>query len=211
MVNGLLGRKLGMTQIFAENGTVVPVTAITLGPCWVTQVRTPEKDGYEAVQIGFEESKRLNKPQRGHLKNLPPLRYLREVRPLPGADVDVGQKLDVSLFRVGDLVDVTGTSKGKGFAGGVKRHHFRGGPKTHGQSDRHRAPGSVGATTTPGRVYKGTRMAGHMGDVRVTVQNLKVMEVDTDRNLLLVEGSVPGADNGLVFIRKAVKAGGKKA
>jgi large subunit ribosomal protein L3 len=121
-----------------------------------------------------------------------------------------GQQIDASLFEAGELVDVVGTSKGKGFAGGVKRHHFRGGPKTHGQSDRHRAPGSVGATTTPGRVYKGTRMAGHMGDVRVTVQNLKVVEVDTDRNLLLVEGAVPGADNGLIFVRKAVKAAGRR-
>lgn len=207
---GLLGRKLGMSQIFEEGGLVRAVTAIQAGPCTITQLKTPEKDGYSAVQIGFNEAKKLNKPETGHLKNVPLLRTLREVR-LNGTDAyQQGQQMDASLFEVGELVDVVGTSKGKGFAGGVKRHHFRGGPKTHGQSDRHRAPGSVGATTTPGRVYKGQRMAGHLGDVRVTVQNLKVVEVDPDRNLLLVEGAVPGANNGLVFIRKAVKAVNRK-
>ncbi len=205
MVNGLLGRKIGMTQIFAPDGTVVPVTAIELGPCWVTQIRTPERDGYEAVQIGFGETKRLNKPARGHLKGLPPLKYLREVKPAEGAEVQVGQRLDVALFKAGDLVDVTGTSKGKGFAGVVKRHHFRGGPKTHGQSDRHRAPGSSGATTTPGRVLKGTRRAGHMGNERVTVQALEVVQADPERNLLLVKGAVPGANQGLVLVRRSVK------
>lgn len=205
MVNGLLGRKIGMTQIFAPDGTVVPVTAIELGPCWVTQIRTPERDGYEAVQIGFGETKRLNKPARGHLKGLPPLKYLREVKPAEGAEVQVGQRIDVTLFKAGDLVDVTGTSKGKGFAGVVKRHHFRGGPKTHGQSDRHRAPGSSGATTTPGRVLKGTRRAGHMGNERVTVQALEVVQADPERNLLLVKGAVPGANQGLVLVRRSVK------
>jgi len=199
-----------MTQIFEEGGLVRSVTAIQAGPCTVTQVKTPEHDGYSAIQIGFGEAKKLNKPEAGHLKGLPNLRHLREVR-LDSADkYEQGQQLDATLFETGELVDVIGTSKGKGFAGGIKRHHFRGGPKTHGQSDRARAPGSIGATTTPGRVYKGTRMAGHMGDVRVTVQNLKVLEVDPDRNLLLVEGSVPGADNGLVFVRKAVKAAGRR-
>jgi large subunit ribosomal protein L3 len=207
---GLLGRKLGMTQVFEEGGVVQAVTAIQAGPCTVTQVKTPDRDGYSAIQIGFGDAKKLNKPETGHLRDLPQLRHLREVRLESVADYEQGQRLDVSLFEAGELVDVVGTSKGKGFAGGVKRHHFRGGPKTHGQSDRHRAPGSVGATTTPGRVYKGTRMAGHMGDVRVTVQNLKVVEVDADRNLLLVQGAVPGADNGLVFVRKAVKAAGRK-
>jgi large subunit ribosomal protein L3 len=210
---GLLGLKLGMSQVFDETGAVKPVTAIQAGPCTVTQVRTPEQDGYAAIQIGFGDIRKLNKPRAGHLEKVkvPPLRHLREVRLDAPASYEAGQQLDASLFTVGELVDVVGTSKGKGFAGGVKRHHFRGGPKTHGQSDRHRAPGSVGATTTPGRVYKGTRMAGHLGSVRVTVQNLKVIEVDTDRNLLLLEGAVPGANNGLVFVRKAVKAGGKKA
>ena len=207
---GLLGRKLGMTQIFEAGGVVRPVTAIQAGPCTVTQVKTPDRDGYSAIQIGFGAAKKLNKPEAGHLRELPMLRHLREVRLDTVGSYEQGQQIDASLFEAGELVDVVGTSKGKGFAGGVKRHHFRGGPKTHGQSDRHRAPGSVGATTTPGRVYKGTRMAGHMGDVRVTVQNLKVVEVDTDRNLLLVEGAVPGADNGLVFVRKAVKAAGRK-
>ena len=207
---GLLGRKLGMTQIFEEGGLVRPVTAIQAGPCTVTQIKTPDRDGYSAIQIGFGDAKKLNKPEKGHLRDLPPLRHLREVRLDAVGSYEQGQQIDASLFAAGELVDVVGTSKGKGFAGGVKRHHFRGGPKTHGQSDRHRAPGSVGATTTPGRVYKGTRMAGHMGDVRVTVQNLKVIEVDTDRNLLLVEGAVPGADNGLVFVRKAVKAAGRR-
>ena len=207
---GLLGRKLGMTQVFEEGGVVRPVTAIQAGPCTVTQIKTPDRDGYSAIQIGFGDAKKLNKPEQGHLRDLPRLRHLREVRLDSVGSYEQGQQIDASLFEAGELVDVVGTSKGKGFAGGVKRHHFRGGPKTHGQSDRHRAPGSVGATTTPGRVYKGTRMAGHMGDVRVTVQNLKVVEVDTDRNLLLVEGAVPGANNGLVFVRKAVKAAGRK-
>jgi len=207
---GLLGRKLGMTQVFEEGGVVRPVTAIQAGPCTITQIKTPDRDGYSAIQIGFGDAKKLNKPEQGHLRDLPRLRHLREVRLDSVSSYEQGQQIDASLFEAGELVDVVGTSKGKGFAGGVKRHHFRGGPKTHGQSDRHRAPGSVGAGTTPGRVYKGTRMAGHMGDVRVTVQNLKVVEVDTDRNLLLVEGAVPGADNGLVFIRKAVKAAGRK-
>jgi len=207
---GLLGRKLGMTQVFEEGGVVRPVTAIQAGPCTITQIKTPDRDGYSAIQIGFGDAKKLNKPEQGHLRDLPRLRHLREVRLDSVGSYEQGQQIDASLFEAGELVDVVGTSKGKGFAGGVKRHHFRGGPKTHGQSDRHRAPGSVGAGTTPGRVYKGTRMAGHMGDVRVTVQNLKVVEVDTDRNLLLVEGAVPGADNGLVFIRKAVKAAGRK-
>lgn len=207
---GLLGRKLGMTQVFEEDGAVRAVTAIQAGPCTVTQVKTPDRDGYSAIQIGFGDAKKLNKPEAGHLRDLPQVRHLREVRLDSVSSYEQGQQLDVSLFETGELVDVVGTSKGKGFAGGVKRHHFRGGPKTHGQSDRHRAPGSVGATTTPGRVYKGTRMAGHLGDDRVTVQNLMVVEVDADRNLLLVQGAVPGADNGLVFVRKAVKAAGRK-
>jgi len=209
---GLLGRKLGMSQIFEETGLVRAVTAIEAGPCTVTQVKSAEKDGYAAIQIGFGAAKKLNKPEKGHLDKarVPLLRHLREVRLDTTSDYQQGQQLDATLFEVGELVDVVGTSKGKGFAGGVKRHHFSGGPKTHGQSDRHRAPGSIGATTTPGRVYKGTRMAGHLGDVRITVQNLKVLQVDAERNLLVVEGAVPGANDGLVFVRKAVKAVNKK-
>ncbi|MDE3074443.1 MAG: 50S ribosomal protein L3 [Chloroflexota bacterium] len=200
-----------MSQIFEEGGLVRAVTAIEAGPCTVTQVKNPDRDGYSAIQIGFEPKKKLNQPELGHLKGLESLRHLREVRLSSTEGLERGQKIDVSMFEAGELVDVVGTSKGKGYAGGVKRHHFRGGPKTHGQSDRHRAPGSIGSTTTPGRVYKGLRMAGQMGNERVTVQNLKVVEVDPERNLLLIEGAVPGARNGLLFVRKAVKAaGGKK-
>jgi large subunit ribosomal protein L3 len=207
MVQGLLGRKVGMTQIFADDGRVVPVTVIEAGPCYVTQLRTKERDGYEAVQIGYGAAKRLNGPEKGHLAKAkaPPVRHLRELRADGLEGVEVGQKLDASLFKVGDLVDVVGTSKGKGFAGVVKRHHFRGGPRTHGQSDRERAPGSSGSTTTPGRVLKGTRRAGQMGNARVTVQNLEVVESDGEQNLLLLRGAVPGARNGLLLIRAARK------
>ena len=205
-MDAILGKKVGMTQIFDERGEIVSVTLVEAGPCYITQVKTEEKDGYTALQLGFGETKRLNKPQRGHLKELPPLRYLREVRVKDVQGYQVGQKLDAGLFSVGDLVDVTGISKGKGFAGVMKRHGFRGGPATHGQSDRARAPGSIGATTTPGRVFKGMRMAGRMGNERVTVQNLKVVLVDPERNLLGVRGSIPGNRGGLVMVRKAVKS-----
>lgn len=208
MVKGLIGKKIGMTQIFDEAGVAVPVTVIEAGPCYVTQVRTHEVDGYSAVQLGFGEvnEKRLSGGQRGHLKanDLPPLRYLREFR-IKSPEVDVGDKITVENFELGERVDITGTSKGKGFQGGVKRHGFRGGPKTHGQSDRHRAPGSVGAGSTPGRVYKGKRMPGQMGNVRKTSQGLKVVLVDEERNLLGVKGPVPGAKGGLVVIKGARK------
>lgn len=206
MTLGIIGRKIGMTQLFREDGETV-VTAIEAGPCFVTQVKTKEKDGYNAIQLGFGEARRLNSPQKGHLKGLGLFKYLREFRVEDVSGFKLGQKIDVAIFKPGDLVDVTGTSKGKGFAGVVKRHHFAGGPKTHGQSDRHRAPGSVGATTFPGRVLKGTRMAGHMGDARVTVRNLQVVSVDPERHLLLVKGAVPGGRNGLLLIRKAIKGG----
>ncbi len=202
---GLLGKKVGMTQLIAENGEVVPVTVIQAGPCYVTQIKTVAKDGYNAVQIGFGMAKQLNKPALGHLGDLPRLRYLREIRT---DDVDrykVGQLIDVSQFGSGDLVDVIGVSKGKGFAGGVKRHHFRGGPKTHGQSDRHRAVGAIGSGTTPGRVVKGLRGPGHMGHKRVTVLNLTVERTDPEQNLLAIRGAVPGPTNGLVYIRSAAK------
>jgi len=203
MTQGIIGRKLGMTQIFRDNGKAEAVTAIEAGPCTVIQVKTVAKEGYNAVQLGFGETKRLKSPQRGHLKGLGQFRYLREFRVDNTETTQVGEQVDVSLFKVGDLVDITGVSKGKGFAGVVKRHHFAGGPKTHGQSDRHRHPGSIGATTSPGRVFKGMRMAGHMGSSRVTARHLEVFETDAARNLLLVKGAVPGARNGLLLIRKS--------
>jgi large subunit ribosomal protein L3 len=200
-----------MTQVFDQNGTVTPVTLIEAGPCYITQKKTMEQDGYNAVQLGFEETteKRLTKPQLGHLKksNVPNLRHLREFRVENLDDYEEGQKIDVSVFEVGEIVDVIGTSKGKGFAGTVKRHHFKGGPKTHGQSDRWRAPGSAGAGSTPGRVFKGIRMSGRMGNEQVTVQNLRLILVEADKNLLGVKGAIPGGKNGLVIIRKAVKKG----
>ncbi len=202
---GLIGRKLGMTQMYKEDGTMQALTAIEAGPCTVVQVKTTDKEGYSSVQLGFGDSKHINSAQKGHLKNLGQFKHLREFRVDDIGTIEVGQKVDVSQFQDGDLVDVTGISKGKGFAGVVKRHHFAGGPKTHGQSDRHRAPGSIGATTTPGRVFKGMRMAGHMGDVRVTARNLKVAQIDPARNLLLVNGAVPGGKNGLLLIKKSAR------
>lgn len=271
MLNALLGRKVGMTQVFGPNGSVVPATVIEVGPCTVTQIKTAAtKDKYEAVQIGFEPKtlKHTTRAELGHLGHslpllkaqrkrlqtyqqeqrsktkaeegaaedsevapvkkdkqiekllkvqenrqrrpgpeLGPFKVLREVSLQAGAapeGLELGQQFDVSLFKEGELVDIIGTSKGKGFQGGMKRHGFRGGPKTHGQSDRTRAPGSIGSGTTPGRVLKGTRMAGHMGDDRVTVKKLRVIQADAERNLLLVKGSVPGANGGLLTIRKQV-------
>jgi len=199
---GILGKKIGMTQLYREN-LEIPVTAIEAGPCLVTQVKTVEKDRYNAVQIGFGESKRLNRAEKGHLKGNGEYRYLRELRLEEVKDYQVGQKISVDIFKAGDIVHVEGISKGKGFAGGVKRYHFRGGPKTHRQSDRHRAPGSVGSTTTPGRVFKGLRMAGHLGARQVTAQNLVVVEVNAAKNLLILKGAVPGARGGLLLIEKA--------
>jgi large subunit ribosomal protein L3 len=208
MLKGLIGKKIGMTQIFDSDGVAIPVTVIEAGPCYVTQVRTPETDGYSAVQLGFTEAKpkRLTGGQLGHLKRntLPPLRFLREFR-VKNPEVKEGDKITVDLFALGERVDVIGTSKGKGFAGAVKRYHFRGGPKTHGQSDRNRAPGSRGSGTTPGRVYKGARGPGHMGSDRVTSQGLKVVLVNAERNLIGVRGSVPGAKGSLVLIKEARK------
>lgn len=210
MLKGLIGKKIGMAQIFDETGVAIPVTLIEAGPCYVTQVRLPDKDHYSAVQLGYEEvkPKRLSGGELGHLKrnglDMPPLRFLREIR-TKQPDVKEGDKLTVGVFTVGERVDIVGMSKGRGFQGGVRRYHFRGGPKTHGQSDRHRAPGSRSSTTTPGRVYKGSRGPGHMGDDRVTAQNVKIVLVDAERNLLGVCGSVPGARGGLVIIREARK------
>jgi len=205
MVQGIIGKKIGMSQVFRDDGTMAAVTAIEAGPCTITQVKTADKDGYNAIQLGFGGAKRIKSPQRGHLKELGQFKYLREFRLDDIKEVAVGQKIDVSLFQAGDLVDITGISKGKGFAGVVKRHHFAGGPKTHGQSDRHRAPGSVGASAHPGRVIKGQRMGGHMGDQQVTARNLEVFEADPARNLLLVKGAVPGSQNGLLLIKKSGK------
>jgi large subunit ribosomal protein L3 len=210
-MKGILGKKVGMTQVFGERGEAIPVTVIEAGPCFVAQVKTVERDGYRAVQLGFEDAKpkSLTQPQLKHLQKsgLSPLRHLREFRLTEGepGDLKEGQKVTVEVFTSGELVDITGTSKGRGFAGVVKRHGFRGGPKTHGQSDRHRAPGSIGACTTPGRVFKGKRMPGRMGGERVTVQGLEVVLVDPERNLLAVKGAVPGANNSLLMIRQARK------
>ncbi len=206
MAEGLMGRKRGMTQIFDEKGQVIPVTVLEVGPCFVTQIKNQEKDGYTAVQIGFEETRKVTKALRGHLKQSPPVRHIREMRTSEIDKYQLGQKLNVGMFAAGELVDVIGTSKGKGTAGVVKKYHFHGvGSRTHGQSDRQRHPGSSSATTTPGRVLKGTRRAGHMGDIRVTAQNLEVVTVNAERNMLVVKGTVPGAKNGLIWVRKARK------
>jgi large subunit ribosomal protein L3 len=210
MIQGLIGKKLGMSQIFDDTGLAHPVTVLEVGPCVVTQIKTPERDGYSAVQLGFGLDKRLNRPERGHRQGSGFMsRTLREVNVSDATDMAVGQVITADAFAEGELVDVTGTSKGRGFQGVVKRHGFRGGPKTHGQSDRLRAPGSIGSSATPGRVFKGMRMAGRMGNDRVTIQNLKVLRVDPERNLLLVEGSVPGANESLVMVRRAIKSGKK--
>ncbi|MBI2858323.1 MAG: 50S ribosomal protein L3 [Chloroflexi bacterium] len=205
MIHGIVGKKIGMTQIFAPDGRIIGITAIEAGPCMVTQVKTKGKDGYEAVQVGFGKARKVNSALAGHLGNLDKVRHLKEITADATDGVEVGSKLDASLFAKGDKVDITGISKGKGFAGGVKRYHFHGGPKTHGQSDRWRAPGSIGSTTTPGRVLKGQRMAGHMGSDQVTIKNLRVMEADPVRNLLLVRGAVPGPIGTIVLIHKAGK------
>ncbi len=206
MIGGIIGKKMGMSQLFLDDGRIVSVTAIEAGPCVVTQVKTEAKEGYNAVQLGFGQAKKLNEPEKGHLKKLGLWKHLKELRVDDVKAVEVGQKIDVSEFKAGDIVDVIGVSRGMGFAGVVKRHHFSGGPKTHGQSDRHRAPGAVGANTSPGRVLKGLRMAGHMGDARVTVKNLKVVQADAQRNLLLLNGAVPGGRNSIVLITKTGKA-----
>jgi large subunit ribosomal protein L3 len=199
---GLIGRKVGMTQVFAEDGTMMPVSVLAIEPNTVTELRTLERDGYTAVQLGAGSARRTSKPRLGQLKDLPRVRDVREFRVDDTTDYTVGQVLDVSLFAAGESVDITGLSKGKGFAGTIKRHHFRRGPETHG-SDSHRAPGSIGGGTTPGKVFKGTAMAGHMGHQRVTVKGATIVRADAERNLLLVRGPVPGPRNALVVVRKA--------
>jgi len=206
MFPGIIGKKIGMTQLFQESGEAVAVTAIQAGPSVVTQIKSRDRDGYDAIQVGFIENKvkqsQLSSPEKGHLRGLENVRYLREFRTDDISSVKRGDKVDVGFLKRGDLINVTGLSKGKGFAGVVKRYHFAGGPKTHGQTDRHRAPGSIGAATFPGRVFKGKRMAGHMGNRSVTARKLEVIQADPERNLLLVKGAIPGANGGLLVIEK---------
>lgn len=202
-IEGILGRKVGMTQLFdQESGDAIPVTVIETPECVVVQVKTKETDGYEAVQVGFGQRKRLSRPLKGHLRGLGQFQYLRELKVDDISGWEVGKKVGCEIFAPGDLVDVSGATKGHGFAGVVKRHGFRGGPKTHGQSDRHRAPGSIGSGTTPGRVWKGLKMAGHMGTGKATVRNLRVVQADPKKGVLLVRGPVPGNEGALLKIRK---------
>jgi large subunit ribosomal protein L3 len=210
-MKGMIGKKVGMTQVFDQQGTVVPVTVIQAGPCYVTQVRNTDRDGYVSVQLGYGESKprKLTKGQLGHLQkaDLPALRHLREFRLSDDATIAVeeGQEFKVDVFEQGELVDVIGTSKGRGHAGTIKRHGFARGPKTHGQSDRMRSPGSIGMCATPGRTFKGKKMAGRMGNDRVTVQNLPLVVVDAENDLIAVKGSIPGARGSIVIIKPARK------
>ena len=222
-MKGILGKKVGMTQVFDERGEVVPVTVIEAGPCYVTQVKSADKEGYQAVQLGFGEAKeeRLSRGERGHLgllktdekhskrraiEGVPALRHVREFKIKSDEGMTLGQKITADVFAVGDHVDVVGTSKGKGFAGNMKRHGFSGGPRTHGQSDRQRSPGSIAPTTSPGKIHKGKHMAGRMGSARVTAPNLKVVMVDAERNLLAVRGPIPGAAGSLVIVKQVRKA-----
>lgn len=217
MLQNIIGKKIGMTRVFRENGEAIAATAIEAGPCFVTQIKSEDKEGYNAIQLGFGQAKRLNAALKGHLEGLNAVldqnserdkgitenfKYLHEFRVEDISSVRRGVKVDVSFLKSGDMVKISGLSKGKGFAGVVKRHHFAGGPKTHGQTDRQRAPGSIGATTFPGRVLKGKRMSGHMGNRKATVHNLEVIKADPDHNLLLVRGAVPGVRGGLLIIDK---------
>jgi large subunit ribosomal protein L3 len=209
MIQALLGRKLGMTRMFDENGVVTASTLVEAGPCFITHLRTPERDGYVAVQLGFGDKPRPTRPHKGQLKRagLPDRQGLESLREVPADsldDLELGARVDASMFAQGEVVDVVGTSKGKGFAGVMRRHNFHGGPKTHGQSDRWRHSGSVGSGTTPGRTFKNMRMAGHQGDARVTVKNLRILSVDPERNLVALRGAIPGPKGGLVMIRKKV-------
>jgi large subunit ribosomal protein L3 len=214
-IQGVLGEKLGMTQVFDANNRIIPVTVVKAGPCVVTQVRTPEKDGYSAVQIAYGpiDPRKVNKPEAGHFAKagVPPRRYLVEIRTDDASAYTVGQEITAEAFTPGEgsklLVDIVGTSKGKGYAGVMKRHNFKGLGAGHGVQRKHRSPGSIGACATPGRVFKGTRMAGRMGNVRTTTQNLTVHALDADRGLLLLKGAVPGPSKGLVLVRTAVKGG----
>jgi large subunit ribosomal protein L3 len=200
-IKGLLGRKIGMTTVYREDGESVAATAIEVGPCVVTQVKTKARDGYEAVQLGFGSARNLSKPELGHLaRSNGRFQHLREYKVADLGEFEVGKTLKADVFKAGDMVRVTGTSRGHGFQGGVKRHHFNGGPRTHGQSDRLRTSGAIGSTTHPGHVWRGTRMAGHMGNVRSTVRGLEVLLADPERNLVFIRGAVPGWDTGIVSI-----------
>jgi len=214
-IKGVLGEKLGMTQVFDEAGRIVPVTVVQAGPCVVTQVRTPDVDGYSAVQLAYGgiDPRKVNKPEAGHFRKagVPPRRYLIEVRTADASEYTLGQEVTVDVFAAGQQVDVVGTSKGKGFAGVMKRHNFKGLSSSHGTERKHRSPGSIGACATPSRVFKGVRMAGRMGGVRTTTQNLTVHAVDTDANLILVKGAVPGPAGGLVYVHTAAKGGATTA
>ncbi|HXR41249.1 MAG TPA: 50S ribosomal protein L3 [Acidothermaceae bacterium] len=210
-MKGVLGEKLGMTQVFDDQGRIVPVTVVQAGPCVVTQVRTPDVDGYSAVQLAYGaiDPRKVNKPEAGHFRKagVPPRRYLIEVRTSDASEYTLGQEVTVEAFAAGQLVDVVGTSKGKGFAGVMKRHNFKGLSSSHGTERKHRSPGSIGACATPSRVFKGVRMAGRMGGVRTTTQSLTVHAVDAEANLILVKGAVPGPAGGLVYVHTAAKGG----
>jgi large subunit ribosomal protein L3 len=212
-VKGILGRKIGMTQIFDDNGRAVPVTVVEAGPCHIAQVKRPDKDGYSAIQMSFGRPRKTNKPREGHFKkaNVDVGRYVVELRLDDSSEHEVGAEIKADVFEAGELVDVIGVTKGKGFAGGMKRHNFSGLSASHGTQRKHRSPGSVGAAATPSRVFKGTRMAGQLGNVRVTTLNLKVIKVDLERNLLLIRGAVPGPKGGLVMVRSAVRLRQRKA
>jgi large subunit ribosomal protein L3 len=205
---GILGRKIGMTQVFDEAGHAVPVTVVEAGPCHVAQVKRPETDGYSAIQLAFGVAKRVNKPLAGHLQKagVDNARYLVELRMDDVSDYSLGTEVKADVFEGGEIVDVIGVTKGKGFAGGMKRHNFKGLGASHGTQAKHRSPGSIGACATPARVFKGTRMAGHMGHVRVTTLNLKVIKADPERNLLLIKGAVPGPRGGLLMVRSSIRA-----
>ncbi|MEA2477092.1 MAG: large subunit ribosomal protein [Actinomycetota bacterium] len=212
-IKGILGRKIGMTQVFDENGRAVPVTVVEAGPCRVSQVKLPETDGYLAVQLSFGTPRKVTKPLAGHFKkaNVDPGRHLVELRLEELGDYALGFEVKADIFDEGELVDVVGVTKGKGFAGGMKRHNFKGLSASHGTQRKHRSPGSIGACATPARVFKGTRMAGQMGHVRVTTLNLKVIKADSERNVLLLRGAVPGPKGGLVMVRSAVRVLRRKA
>ena len=212
-IKGILGRKIGMTQVFDESGRAVPVTVVEAGPCRVSQVKLPETDGYLAVQLAFGEPRKVTKPVAGHFKkaNIDPARHLVELRLEELGDLTLGAEVKADVFEEGELVDVVGVTKGKGFAGGMKRHNFKGLSASHGTQRKHRSPGSIGACATPARVFKGTRMAGQLGHVRVTTLNLKVIKADAERNLLLLRGAVPGPKGGLVMVRSAVRVLRRKA
>jgi large subunit ribosomal protein L3 len=212
-VKGILGRKIGMTQIFDDNGRAVPVTVVEAGPCHIAQIKRPDKDGYSAIQMSFGRPRKTNKPQEGHFKKagVDAGRYVVELRLEDSGEYELGAEIKADVFEVGESVDVIGVTKGKGFAGAMKRHNFSGLSASHGTQRKHRSPGSVGAAATPSRVFKGTRMAGQLGNVRVTTLNLKVIKVDLERNLLLIRGAVPGPKGGLVMVRSAVRLRQRKA